>query len=61
MKWITLSVENTGVGKSTFDLASVYVPPQGAMGKSHAAIQEDVLGVLEATQGQKAALMGDVN
>ena len=59
VKLVTLSVENTGVGGSTFDLASVYVPRQGAM--SHAAIREEVLGMLEATQGHKAALMGDVN
>ena len=39
----------------------MYVPPQGAMGRSHAAIRDEVLGVLDATPGQKAALMGDVN
>ena len=33
VKWITLSVENTGVGKSTFDLASMYVPPPGGHGE----------------------------
>ena len=32
-----------------------------AMGKTHAAIRDEALGVLDATQGQKAALMGDVN
>ena len=32
------------------------------MGKSHAAIRDEVLGVqLDATSGQKAALMGDIN
>ena len=31
------------------------------MGKSHAAIRDEVLGVLDATSGQKAALMGDAN
>ena len=61
VKWTTLSVENTGVGKSTFDLSSMYVPPQGAMGKSHAAIRDEALGAMDATSGQKAALMGDVN
>ena len=33
VKWITLSVENTGVGKSTFDLASMYAPPPWGHGQ----------------------------
>ena len=33
VKWSTLSVENTGVGKSTFDLASMYAPPPGGHGE----------------------------
>ena len=34
VKWIALSVEVTGVGKSTSGLASMYVLPQGAMRKA---------------------------
>ena len=53
VEWISLSVESPGAGKSTFDLASAYVPPQGAPGKTHVAIRDEVLGVLDATSGRR--------
>ena len=68
VKWIALSVDGpaagrSGTGRSTFDLASVYVPPwpSGAEGRSHADIRYDVLGAMDATPGQRATLMGDIN
>ena len=61
VKRISLSVESPGAGKSVFDLASAYVPPQGAPGKTHMAIRDEVLSALEATSGRRSALMGDIN
>ena len=49
------------MGQSSFDLAPVYVHPQGALGKGHAAIRDDVLGAMDPTSGHRAVLMGDVN
>jgi len=60
VKWVTLSAQGAG-GKSTMDLASVYVPPGPALGRSHEDIRDEVLGAMASTAGHRAAVMGDIN
>ena len=60
-KWVTFTLAGQGGCTHTLQLASVYVPPHPALGKSKDAIQDEVLVALDGAAGQRAVLMGDVN
>ena len=62
VKWVTLSLKaGPGGGSHALQLASVYVPPHPAMGRSKDSIRDEVLGAVAAAAGQTAVLMGDIN
>ena len=50
MGYPALSVRGAG-GKSAMDMASVYIPPGSAIGRSHEDIRDEVLGAMASTAG----------
>ena len=60
-KWVTFTLAGQGGCTHTLQLASVYILPHPAMGKSKDAIRDEVLVALDGAAGQRAVLMGDIN
>ena len=59
-KWVTFTLAGQGGCTHTLQLASVYAPPHPALGKSKAAIRDEVLVALDGAAGQRAVLMGQL-
>ena len=60
-RWVPFTLAGQGGCTHTLQLASVYVPPHPALGKSKDAIRDEVLVALDGAAGQRAVLMGDAN